>query len=283
MTESLSAAAEIRRYLETGETDPLYAGWPGGWEERGGRAHHDLRKALVAEVLRRSAGRSHPHVSADADELTRNKVEEMVRGLFPRAEQALVLAAIERSVVFVTAANVESVLFDHRFNSSAWTVANLYLAAVRAELLSEDAPRLVGLSEDRTCFVSPEYFVEDDLFADFIVHEVAHIFHNCRRTTVGLPETRSKVRPLEIEYSKRETLAYSCEAHSRIIERAKTRNARIALADCYQPRISDDRVDAAELCGIVQAAALARNGWKLILSRCAAAQQRRSASDHQLS
>jgi hypothetical protein len=138
-------------------------------------------------------------------------------------------------------------------------------------LLGEDAPRLVGLSEGTTCYVSPEYFAEDDPFADFVVHEVAHIFHNCKRATMGLPETRTKVWLLDIDYRKRETFAYSCEAYARVLERGKSPAQRRALAEeyCRAVHISDDRVDAAEVASIVRAAAAARNGRKVILARCA--------------
>jgi hypothetical protein len=143
----------------------------------------------------------------------------VVRGLFSRAEQDVVLATLEQSVVFVTSANIETLLLERAFDSSAWTLANLYLASLGAQLLGEDAPHLVGLSEETTCYVSPEYFAEDDLFADFIVHEVAHIFHNCKRTTIGLRETRTKVWLLDIEYRKRETFAYSCEGYACVLHR----------------------------------------------------------------
>jgi hypothetical protein len=59
----------------------------------------------------------------------------MVRGLFPKAEQDLVLAMLERSVIFVTGANIESLLLECSFDGSAWMLANLYLASVGAELL----------------------------------------------------------------------------------------------------------------------------------------------------
>jgi hypothetical protein len=36
----------------------------------------------------------------------------------------------------------------------------------------------------------PDYFAEGDPFADFIVHEAAHIFHNCQRQTIRLREMR---------------------------------------------------------------------------------------------
>ncbi len=72
----------------------------------------------------------------------------------------------------------------------------------------------------------------DDPFADFIVHEAAHILHNCKRATVGLRETR--------------------------------RNEWLRLLE-----LSEERVDAAEVAGIVAEAAAARNGRKIILIRCA--------------
>jgi hypothetical protein len=168
---------------------------------------------------------------------------------------------------------------SHGYDSSAWTLANLYLASLGAELLGEDAPRLVGLSEETTCYVSPDYFAEDDPFADFIVHEAAHIFHNCKRATVGLRETRTKEWLLDIEYRKRETFAYSCEAYARVLERAKSPSERRALAADYGStvRISEERVDPAEVAGIVAEAAAARNGWKVILARCAPTSRPKSA------
>jgi len=248
--------------------------------ERANRAHEDLRGALVREVRRLAEGRTHePLPQADGVALTRAKVEPMVRGLFRRAEQDLVLATLEKSVVFVTSANIEPLLLEHGFDSSAWTLANLYLASLGARLLGQDAPHLVGVSEETTCYVSPVYFAEDDPFADFIVHEAAHIFHNCKRATVGLRETRTKEWLLDIEFRKRETFAYSCEAYSRVLERAKNPTERRALAEEYgrTVRISEERVDADEVASIVQAAASARNGWKVILSRCAPMSRPRTA------
>jgi len=202
----------------------------------------------------------------------------MVRGLLPRAEQDAVLAALEQSVIFITKANIDRLIRECAFNNSAWTLANLYLASLGAELLAEDAPRIVGLSEEISCYVSFEYFTEGDPFADFIVHETAHIFHNCKRVTLGLRETRTKEWLLDIEYRKRETFAYACEAYARLLERGKCPAERLALAEEYgrEVRISDERVDAGEVASIVREAAAARNGWKVILARCAPA--RRSAA-----
>lgn len=271
-------AAEVERYLRTGETDPHHAAWPGdGFMERANRAHDDLRGALVREVHRLAEGLAHePLPQVDTVELTRGKVEPMVRGLFPRVEHDDVLAMLEKSVVFLTSANIEAPLLDHGYDSSAWALANLHLASLGADLLSEDAPRLVGLSEETTCYVTPDYFAEDDPFADFIVHEAAHIFHNYKRGAVGLRETRTKEWLLDIDYRKRETFAYSCEVYARILERAKTPSERQALAEDYGStvRISEERVDPAEVFGIVAEATASRNGWKVILSRCASPKSR---------
>ncbi len=273
---------EVERYIRTGDTDPYLAAWSGGgFMERAHRSHDDLRGGLVHAVKRLAEGRAHrPLPVDDTIALTRRKVEPMVRGLFPKVEQDTVLAMLERSVVFVTSASIEPILLEYGFDSSAWNLANLHLASLGAELLGADAPRLVGLSEETTCFVSPEYFADDDPFADFIVHEAAHIFHNCKRETVGLRETRTREWLLDIEYRKRETFAYSCEAFARILERSRSPAERRRLAHEFarEVRISDDRVDAGEVAHIVQEATASRGGWKVILGRCAPVARARSIS-----
>lgn len=272
VTENLPLITkEVERYLLTGESDPIYSAWSGNIFERGKSAHDDLRGALVQEIRRRTEGLvQEPLPDTDTVALTRAKVEPMVRGLFPRAEQVAVLARLEQSVVFTTSANIEEILHACSFDSTAWTLANLYLTSFGAELLGKDAPCLVGLSEETTCYVSPEYFAENAPFADFIVHEVAHIFHNCKRVTIGLRETRTKEWLLEIEYRKRETFAYACEAYACVLRGGKRPSERRALAEEYSRlvSISEERVDPAEVADIVREAAAASNGWKVILARC---------------
>jgi len=166
--------------------------------------------ALVAEVRRRSGERPPTRApeGRDLEEFVRSKVEPMVRGLFPRIEQAKVLSALERSITFVTEDTLEAVLRGRSFLCSAWDIANLYLGSVGGELLGEDAPRIVGLSEETSCFVSPAYFDSNgDRFADFVLHETAHIFHNCRRVTIGLPARRGREWLLEIDFRMRETFS----------------------------------------------------------------------------
>lgn len=278
-----SVAGEVERYLRTGDTDPHHTAWSGQtFLEKAQRAHADLENALVAEVSRRANGWQPPPALVGIEDLaafTRDRVEPMIRGLFPRAEQDAVLALVERSVVFLTPNNIEASLRASRWPRSAWDIANLYLGATGADLLSEDAPQLLGISEETTCYVSPAYFDEDDPFADFVVHEVAHIFHNCKRRSAGLRETRRKEWLLDIEFRRRETFAYACEAYACVQKRAKLPAERIALAAELRDDFGtgDARVEPGEVAEIVRAAAERRNGWKVILERCAPASLPRRA------
>lgn len=277
---SPTIASEIERYLRTGDADIMGNAWPGDIMKRGRRQHADLRGALVEEVRRLAKGLSHEPVPEGVGvEFTRAKVEPMVRGLLPKAEQDVVLSTLEKSVVYVTSETIEPLLLNHNYDSSAWDLANMYLRSLGAKLLGEEAMSIVGLSESTTCYVSPDYFAEDDPFADFVVHEAAHIFHNCKRRTIGLRETRTKEWLLDIEYRKRETFAYSCEAYACVVARARNPTDRRALAADYgsRVRISEERVDPAEVASIVAEAASARNGWKVILARCAPTTKPRSA------
>ena len=274
-------AAEVERYLRTGDSDPDHAAWPGdNFFESARLAHADLENALIAEVRRRTGNWRLSQAIRDLDVVafTRNKVEPMVRGLFPRVEQDVVLALVERSVVFLTPDNIEAVLQkEMRWPGSAWDVANLYLGGIDAELLSEDAPRLVGFSQETTCYVSPAYFEEEDPFVDFVVHEVAHIFHNCKRRDADLVETRRREWLLDIAFRKRETFAYACEAYARILERAKTLSARAVLAGELDDDFGtgDERVGRGEVAEVVRQAAARRNGWKVILATCTSTPTRR--------
>ena len=206
----------IEEFLSTGEVDERYPAWEGRTFVDSARiGSTQLRQALVARVKELAAKGTRPPtpLPANPSAQTRTKVEPMVRGLFPKAEQSVVLATLQQSVVFVTDDNIETILLDASFHSSAWAIAAVYLGSVGAEPLGPTAPRIVGLSEHTTCYVSPEYCRDGDPFADFVVHECAHIFHNCKRHTLGLKETRRREWLLDIAYLKRETFAYACEAY----------------------------------------------------------------------
>ena len=118
--------------------------------------------------------------------------------------------------------------------------------------------------------MSMAYFDESVLCADFIVHEVAHIFHNCKRATVDLPATRRHEWLLDIDFRKRELFAYACEAYSCILAAGETRERRIdALARHVEGELpSDETVEIDEYLGILAESVRSRNGWKVILRRC---------------
>ncbi len=260
----------IQRYLETGDSDLEYFEWPGTVLERCRSAKSELMGALIAEVRRRSRGMTPPASlpAIDLRELVRAKVEPMVRGLFPARERDAVLSLLTGSVIFVTPDSVEAVLHECGWLRTTWDLANMYLASVGAGLLGEDAPNIVGLSEESRCYVSLEYFATGDRFSDFIVHETAHMFHNNKRRAAGLPETRTREWMLDIEFRSRETFAYACEAYGRILEFAKRPADRRRLLGELEHAPADDRVDEHEYRDILEEAVAARNGWKRILARC---------------
>lgn len=102
--------------------------WPGDLMERCRRQHADLRGALVEEVRRLAMGRTHERAPEDVGvAFTRTKVEPMVRGLFSKAEQDVVLATLEKSVVYVTSGTIEPLILNQSWDRSAWDLANLYL------------------------------------------------------------------------------------------------------------------------------------------------------------
>jgi hypothetical protein len=264
----------IERYVATGGYDSIHWERSGGLVEGGRQAANDLTRALLAEVERRSRDRRPPSVPQllDVEGFTRSKIEPMVRGLFPPGEREAVLAVLERSVVFITEENLAPLLRSFSFLSTAWDVANLYLTSVGAEPLSSEAPAIVGLSEEAKCYVSTEYFSPgSSRFADFVLHETAHIFHNCKRRTVGLPERGRREWLLDIDFRMRETFAYACEAYGRILELgSRPSDQRELLSQLLDgPMPSDDRVDENDYRDILTAAVAARSGWRFILRRCA--------------
>ncbi|MDR5796485.1 hypothetical protein QCE49_24170 [Caballeronia sp. LZ008] len=273
-----SLDAQVARYLECGEYDGMFESWPGdNFVDVAQRATQHLKTALVKETLRLARGLS-TKVSApdDLPAWTYNKLSPMVCGLFPADERSIILNTLAHSVVFLTQDNVSAVLTQQTWLSTAWHLANMYLAGVGAPVLSHEATDIVGLSEETTCYVSMAYFEETEPFADFVVHEAAHVFHNCKRATVGLDESRRREYLLNVDYSKRETFAYACEAYSRIISLgASVRQQRAALEQHAKALLPpDDRVDHDEYLDILREATNARNGWQNILKRCAPRQKR---------
>ncbi len=84
-------------------------------------------------------------------------------------------------------------------------------------------------------------------------------------------EIESKEWLLDLDFHRRETFGYSCEAVSQVVSRSKTLAGRRALGEQYarQRRITGGRVEPSEVADTVEEAAAARNGWKVIHARCA--------------
>ena len=78
---------------------------------------------------------------------------------------------------------------------------------------------------------------------------------------------------LDIAYRKRETFAYACEAYACILAAGKSLPERRERAEMYSKQcreyVTDERVDTEEVAEIVREAVEVRNGWKIILARCA--------------
>ncbi len=264
---------EVETYLKSGYHDPKFEAWPGsGFFDRSQNGCKVLRDALVAEVLART---QHLPLTALPDDLdlqqyTRQNFKGIVRGHLPKTEQEIVLSMLQHSVIFLTSRNIAEVLRDMPWLSTAWDLANLYLASHSAELLSDEAVPILGLSIETTCYVSTDYFRSANPFDDFVLHEAAHVFHNCKRETLGLSHSRHREWLLEIEYLKRETFAYACEAYSRLLELGRDSKHRQDLLSelAAAPLPNDERVDGAEYLNILAEAITARNGWKRILARC---------------
>lgn len=265
---------EVERYLRTGDHDEKYSALPDHtFLQRAMVMDRVLRKALVAEVRKRENGRHLPSgpEGVDVARLARDKATPMVSGLFPAVERETILRLLDRSVTFLSCDNIGDVLDGTTWHRTAWDLANLYLGSIGAKRLGAEEPCVVGLSEETTCYVSLAYFDETDPFADFVVHEMAHVFHNWKRESVGLLHTRHREWLLQIDFRKRETFAYACEAYSRIQQRASSGTERRRLLSEYASEWTPEAegVDEDELVSILSEAILTRNGWKRILKRCA--------------
>ena len=271
---------EVQRYIATGEHDCLHAAWPGRNILEQMQAGEDgLRAALIEEVRRRTAGRDLPSLPPgfDASQSVLGKVGPMVRGLFTAREQPVLLNLFERSLVFVTHDNIEKLLIEIQYLFTAWQIANLYLGSLDLPGLDGQPVELVGLSEATTFYVSMAYFRDGDPFADWVVHEAAHVFHNWKRSRAGLPHTRTREFLLEIAYAKREVFAYACQAYARILERAQgPADGHRLHAEYAQKWVPESEgLDRPELVEVLAEAVGARNGWKHILGLCSSSSRPR--------
>ncbi len=187
--------SEIARYLRTGEYDGFFVGWPGSnLSDIATRASQRLRSTLVTETMRRSRGfESVSRLPVDLHTWNSEKPRPMVDGLFDPRERATVIRLLSDIVVLVTRANLEKILMAERWLSTAWDVAKIFLESVKAPTLSGQPRNIVGLSQETRCYVSMDYFDETDPFADFVVHEAAHVFTTPDAWLVGWPQALAPI------------------------------------------------------------------------------------------
>lgn len=268
--ESRRIEAIIRHYLKTGEDSSRAE-----LQYKQPFSHPTKEEILIAlseEVSRRERDRPRATLPPGIDPLSlaRTKATPMVSGLFPAAEREPVRRVLEESIVFLSADNIHRVLTSARWLGTAWRVASIYLDSIGAMPLGRGNFQAVGLGEETTSYISLKYFSEDDPFADYVVHEMAHVFHNWKRAWTGLREIRHREFLLNIKFAKRETFAFACEVYSRILELGHSPKERRQLLERFgrESKIGDKGKDRVELLQILTAAVEARNGWKRILEMC---------------
>jgi hypothetical protein len=264
----------MKNFLENGETpDPIFPNWPGNdLIGRATRADRVLRDALITELRQRVGNRRPPSLPPDFDPVAFacTKLSPMVNGLFPPTEREQILGLLEDSVVFLSADNIDASLTGRNVGlHTAWNLANIYLGTFGLPPLGGEYECIAGLSEETTCYVTSRYFMEEDPYEDFVVHEAAHVFHNWKREYAGLAFTRQREWLLPIEFHKRETFALACEAFSRISDGASGRaERRSRFAEYREHHVPSVAEDPSELLDILAEAVDARKGWKRILRRC---------------
>jgi hypothetical protein len=259
----------IRHYLETGhDTSRSEFAYKPPFPRP---TMEELLAALSEEV--RKQEQQHPPAllppGIDPLLLARSRAKSMARGFFPAVEQESVQRVLEQSVIFLTADNIHGLIASSHWLGTAWRIANIYLDSIGAEPLGKDEDfQAVGLGEETASYVSLRYFSEDDPFADYVVHEMAHLFHNWKRAPIGLKQTRNKEFLLNISFKKREIFAFACEAYSRILEIGKSPSERQKLLERFSRESRIPTGEEKEVLQIVGAAVEARNGWKRILKMC---------------
>jgi len=267
---------EVAHYLATGEHDAnAWRRYPGrnAMEQMNAQAD-TLRNALLNRVRELEGCRAPCRVVLGqiSPQYLEGKLAPMVTGIFNPEDQAVVLETLVNSIKFLTRDEAHRVLEESGWPKTSWDVARIWLDSIGAEPLSPGADGLLGLSENQRCYVSMRYFedVEADPFADYVVHEAAHLLHNNKRRYLGLPERGRSEWLLDIEFLRRELFAYGCEFWWRISTAAQAKKDRVALIDELTLRLElfESEFDPEEMGAMLRAAARARNPWKALARTC---------------
>jgi hypothetical protein len=87
-----------------------------------------------------------PVPELDCVAFTRAKIEPMIRGLFRRPEQDTLLAALARSIVFLTSANIEQIRRAPGFHNLAWADTRCRADLLGAARALESESSVLGVS-----------------------------------------------------------------------------------------------------------------------------------------
>lgn len=187
----------------------------------------------------------------------------------PAEKRRIVESNLISRVKLVSPATIEKHIQEEPWLNTAWDMANLLFGSIGLRPLGRYR-RVLGFCPGNVCYVSLDYLRDDDPFADYVVHETAHVLHNTRREALGLARRRARERLVDVDFRKRETLAYGCEFYSRIAAGSADRRERIARFAQWSedPGAPDHRVDPAELRRTLEVAVTARNGWERIRLAC---------------
>lgn len=180
------------------------------------------------------------------------------------------LAAVATRVLFLTADRIEQAIRTAWFDSNAWSIANTYLVSVGAKPLAASHGGILGLSTDQACYVTAQYLQLPCEHDDYVVHEVAHSFHDCHCTALGLQRTERRKYPLDIHFAHHETFAYACEFYACIARAEPGREGRLARLDALARTWTGNgqHVEPALVTDILRQAICARDGWRVIRVRC---------------
>lgn len=256
MVVGVTPSDAIERYLFTGEHDPEFPAWAGGAAARRRQGGTVLRRVLSRVVEHRSQRaplrtRRAPTNHAD---IVRERTDGLLFGLLPTTEAYQLSRVLPERVQVLTpssfAAQVERVSLD-----TAWHLANLLLDDMGAPPLSDDTPTIDGVAAHGHAWVTGRAFAPPGIYADTLVHEIAHLLHDLTRAQIGLGPSDEPV--ISVPLAARETFAYAAEVWSCVSRAHPDRVGRLERVAAYLADHvpADFRVDPVRLGQALVAAA----------------------------
>jgi hypothetical protein len=193
-------------------------------------------------------------------------ITPLVESLFEKQYQKTIMKHLINSVVVLHKDNVYEELKGH-FEGDIIPIISIYLSSFSTEELPKIFDvNIVGKSIGTKCYVSYKYYENNQSIEDFIIHEIAHFFHNSKYECIGIKEIEDQFL-LDIEYYKREIFAYSIEFYSKIkylIQ--KGQNEKELLHEFEKLDIPNEESKIIKI--LVKEALKKRDGWQYIYQEC---------------